>query len=235
MVGGVALLVDWTQFSRSLGAVGHPAELAWRFVVAVINTCVYTILALLAGLALSSLLLKMGESGFAPHRWIAHTWLQVVNGLPPLLVLLLVAYGAPTVFAETVPGAHLGGPYVQMSIGLGVVAAAYLTPVLRRSLPDADVGGMPTRVRAAIRHAPGPVIVRIVRLVKDSALAYVLHVSLLTIEVSRMARQAVVETMNPLPLLLAAVCYLALVWPLQSWAGRAFAREGHPAAEPARE
>ncbi|MGH8793958.1 MAG: hypothetical protein ACRDXX_15100 [Stackebrandtia sp.] len=236
VVAAVAYLVDWSQFERVLTDKKTLSDLFPPFLVAFVNTGVYTVLAVLAGGVFSAALIAMLESAFAPYRWLARAYLRVVGALPPLFVLLLVIYGVPAAFGDSLPGTDLAGPYVEVTIALGSVAAVYLTPVLRAELPsrdDAPGARLTARLRTASRRARPAVIERVAQLAKDSALAYVLHVSFLTIELSRMARESAVETSSVVPLLIAAMAYLAVVWPLQRWARRSATRsDAAPAKEP---
>ena len=133
-------------------------------------------------------LMRLSSVGL--YRWFGTAYVELFRGLPALLVLFLVALGVPIAF----PGFQFpGGIYGQVTVGLGLTAAAYMAETIRagiQAVPRGQVEAARTLGHVAgaddvvDRAAPGipdrhaAVDEEIILLVKDSSLVYVLGVTL---------------------------------------------------------
>ncbi|GIJ46518.1 amino acid ABC transporter permease [Virgisporangium aliadipatigenens] len=222
-----AFAADWGQL--------HDAFFRWDIAtsmfpdavtVALRNTVIYTLLAFVFGLVLGLILALMRRSSVAPYRWFARAYIELFRGLPALLVLFMVGYGIPIAFPNReIPG----GVYGSVTIGLGVTAAAYMAETIRAGIQAVPKGqweaarslGMShTRAMVSIvlpqafRIVIPPLTNEIILLTKDTSLAYVLGVTAGTIELTKFAGDALNTKVNPTPLVVAGLLYLAITLPL---------------------
>lgn len=226
-LAAVAAAADWPRladaFLRPDVARGMFPE---AITVALRNTIVYTILAFVFGLVLGLALALMRRSSILPYRWFAAAYIELFRGLPALLVLFLVGYGIPLAFPDReIPG----GIYGSVTVGLGLTAAAYMAETIRAGIQAVPVGqyeaartlGM-SHFRAtvsivlpqAFRIVIPPLTNEIILLAKDTSLAYVLGVTASTIELTKFAGDALNSRVNPTPLVVAGLLYLAITLPL---------------------
>lgn len=194
--------------------------------VALRNTLVYTLLAFAFGLALGLVLALMRLSSAGPYRWVATGYVELFRGLPALLVLFMVGYGVPIAFPDReIPG----GVYGSVTIGLGLTAAAYMAETIRAGIQAVPRGqveaartlGMSYRramisiiLPQAFRIVIPPLTNEIILLTKDTSLAYVLGVTPGTIELTKYSSDVLNQRVNPTPLVVAGLLYLAITLPL---------------------
>jgi polar amino acid transport system permease protein len=241
VVVGVAVAADWHRvaeafFRRDIAGDMFPQAVT----VALRNTIVYTLLAFAFGLVLGLVLALMRLSSVGPYRWFATAYVELFRGLPALLVLFMVGYGIPLAFPDReIPG----GVYGSVTIGLGVTAAAYMAETIRAGIQAVPKGqleaartlGMSQRramtsivLPQAFRIVIPPLTNEIILLTKDTSLAYVLGVTAGTIELTKYAGDALNSRVNPTPLVVAGLLYLAITLPLSQlvrWLERRAARE----------
>jgi polar amino acid transport system permease protein len=241
VVVGVAAAADWHRvaeafFRRDIAGGMFPQAVT----VALRNTIVYTLLAFAFGLVLGLVLALMRLSSVGPYRWFATAYVELFRGLPALLVLFMVGYGIPLAFPDReIPG----GVYGSVTIGLGVTAAAYMAETIRAGIQAVPKGqleaartlGMSQRramtsivLPQAFRIVIPPLTNEIILLTKDTSLAYVLGVTAGTIELTKYAGDALNSRVNPTPLVVAGLLYLAITLPLSQlvrWLERRAARE----------
>ena len=222
-----AVGADWTKISRSFF---NPEIARSMFpgvvVMAAKNTIIYTTVAFAFGLLFGLLLALMRLSTIAPYRWMATAYIELLRGLPALVTIILVGFGIPIAFDGTnVPGGFLG----KATLGLGMVAAAYMAETIRAGIQAVPKGqseaarslGM-SRGRAmtsivipqAFRIVIPPLTNELVLLIKDTSLLFVLGTTTVSKELTKFGRDAMTDTYNATPLTVIALAYLAITLPL---------------------
>lgn len=223
----LAVSADWAQFASAF----FNTEVAGRMfprvlTVALVNTLLYTLLAFLFGLVLGVIIALMRLSQVAPYRWLATAYVELFRGLPALLVLFMVAYGIPNAFRDfDFPGGFLG----QVTVGLGLTAAAYMSETLRagiQAVPKGQVeaartlGMSPGRTLVTIvlpqafRIVIPPLTNEIILLTKDSSLVYVLGVTTAQYELTKFSQDFLNKAVSPTPLVIGGLLYLCITLPL---------------------
>jgi polar amino acid transport system permease protein len=226
----VALVVaktDWPTFSNSfLRADILLRELPRVITVGLVNTIIYTLLAFVFAFCLGLLLALMRLSSIGPYRWFASAYVEFFRGVPALVVLFMVAYGIPNAF----PGFDFpGDKYGMVMVGLGITAAAYMAETFRAGIQAVPKGqteaartlGMSySRTMASIvipqafRIVVPPLTNEMILLVKDSSLVYVVGVTAAQYELTKFSQDFLNRSVNATPLIVAAICYLAITLPL---------------------
>lgn len=170
------------------------------------------LIALGFGLVLALALL----SPLAPLRWLARAYVEIMRGMPVLVILFLLYYGGPSfgLLLDPVPAGI---------VGLGFYGAGFFAEIFRAgflSIPDGQVeaarmlGMSPARIvrRIKIPQMLGlivpPATNQLIILVKESALLSIITVAELTKNATQMAGEtfAVVE-----PYLAVALLYWLLI------------------------
>jgi polar amino acid transport system permease protein len=195
------------------------------------NTLLYTISAFVLGLVLGLIVALMRLSQVGLYRWLATIYVEAFRGLPTLLVLFLITYGMPIVFGGN---AFLRDFFVQATLGLGLVAGAYMSETIRAGIQAVPKGQMEaarslgmSRGRAmisiiipqAFRIVIPPMTNELILLVKDSSLVYILGVAITQYELTKLGQNAasggIIGIPNgPTPLLMAGILYLVITLPL---------------------
>jgi polar amino acid transport system permease protein len=241
LVVAVAAAADWHRLAQAFFRLDiargmFPDAVA----VALRNTIVYTLLAFAFGLVLGLLLALMRLSSIAPYRWFATAYIELFRGLPALLVLFMVGYGIPQAFPDReIPG----GVYGSVTLGLGATAAAYMAETIRAGIQAVPKGQVEAARSLGMSHGRAmisivlpqafrivipPLTNEIILLTKDTSLAYVLGVTASTIELTKFAGDALNSRVNPTPLVVGGLLYLAITLPLSQlvrWLERRAARE----------
>ena len=170
--------------------------------------------------------IRAGGSRREPYRWFATAYIEFFRGVPALVVLFMVAYGIPNAFSGF---EFPGGTYGMVMVGLGVTAAAYMAETFRagiQAVPKGQVeaartlGMTPFRTMRTIvlpqafRIVIPPLTNQLIYLVKDSSLVYVVGVTAAQYELTKFSQDFLNRTVNPTPLIVGAVCYLAITLPL---------------------
>lgn len=235
----MAIIVgDWDRiafnfFNREVMRDMFPEVLT----IAARNTIIYTVLSFILGLigALALALMKMSSIG--PYRWFANGYIELFRGLPALVTLILIGFGIPIAFPDVdIPGGR-GGAGV---LGLSIVAAAYMAETIRAGI-EAVPRGQTEAARSlgmssgrtmftivlpqAFRIIIPPLTNEMVLLIKDTSLFYVLGTTPLTKELTKFARDFMIEERNATPLTVAALVYLAITLPL-TWLARRLEKRG---------
>ena len=203
------------------------------------NTLIYTVLAFVFGLVFGVIIALMRLSSVGVYRWLGTAYVELFRGLPALLVLFLVALGLPRAF----PGFQFpGGFYGQVTVGLGLTAAAYMAETIRagiQAVPRGQVeaartlGMSPGRtlwsivLPQAFRIVMPPLTNEVILLVKDSSLVYVLGVTLSQYELTKFAQSQVVEFASSTPLVVGGLMYLVITLPLSQLVRRLEIRHAH--------
>jgi len=223
----IALLADWGQFAKSFLNIDVAIKMFPEVITTGLkNTLIYTVLAFLFGLVFGVIIALMRLSDVRVYRVLGGAYVELFRGLPSLLVLFLVALGIPRAF----PGFQFpGGFYGQVTVGLGLTAAAYMAETIRagiQAVPKGQVeaartlGFSPARtlrvivLPQAFRIVIPPLTNEIILLVKDSSLVYVLGVTLSQYELTKFSQSKVVEFASSTPLVVGGLCYLVITLPL---------------------
>ncbi len=193
--------------------------------VAAKNTIVYTALAFALGLVLALVLALMKRSAVRPYRWLATTYIELFRGLPALVTLSLVAFGLPIALGVRIPGGTLG----KGTIGLGIVAAAYMAETIRAGIEAVPRGQMEAArslgmsrgsamqsiiLPQAFRIIIPPLTNELVILIKDTSLYFVLGTTIVSKELTKFGNDFMSDTFNGTPLIVIALVYLIITLPL---------------------
>jgi polar amino acid transport system permease protein len=217
-------VADWPLIRRNF----FDADIArsmWPDVllIAARNTLIYTALAFSFGLALGLILALMRLSSIAPYRWFATVYIEVFRGLPALLTIFLVGFGIPIAFQVRWP------ILVQITLGLGIVAAAYMAETIRAGIEGVPRGQMEaarslgmSRTRAMVsiiipqgfRLIIPPLTNELVLLIKDTSLLFVLGTTPATKELTKFGRDVLASRANATPLIVVGAVYLLITIPL---------------------
>jgi polar amino acid transport system permease protein len=220
----LALIADWPLIRRNFFDVDI-ARTMWPDVVVIAarNTIVYTALAFSFGLVLGLLLALMRLSSIAPYRWFATVYIEVFRGLPALLTIFLVGFGIPIAFQVRWP------ILLQITLGLGIVAAAYMAETIRAGIEGVPKGQMEaarslgmSRTRAMVsivipqgfRLIIPPLTNELVLLIKDTSLLFVLGTTPVTKELTKFGRDILAARANATPLIVVGAVYLMITIPL---------------------
>jgi len=222
----LAFTIDWATLQQ---AFFQPdiirAMLPEVITIGAKNTIIYTTMAFAFGLILALFLALMKRSTIAPYRWFATGFIELFRGLPALITIILVAFGLPIALGIRVPGGTLG----KGTLGLGLVAAAYMAETIRAGVEAVPRGQMEaarslgmTRGKAmtyiilpqAFRIIIPPLTNELVLLIKDTSLLFVIGTTPLSKELTKFARDFMTETQNATPLTVAAIMYLIITLPL---------------------
>lgn len=197
-------------------------------------------LALIAGLALALLRIMPGKPA-APVRALAIGYIDVMRGVPLLLIVLLISGSFP--FLDFLPEwlrapEFFGKPEI---FWYGVLAitltyAAYYAEVYRAGLDAVPHGqteaarSLGMSYRSSLRHVIVPQAVRkvippmlndFIALMKDTSLVQVIGV----LEVVKVGREIQAETFNSSALTLAAILFVLVTIPLARVVDRQIARQ----------
>ena len=241
VIGLVVLAADWGTLKESFFRTDLAKDMFPEVITTALrNTVIFTVLAFIFGLVLGTILALMRLSKVAPYRWVSTAYIEVFRGLPALLVLFMVGYGIPNAF----PDRELpGGVYGSVTLGLGLTAAAYMAETIRAGIQAVPKGQLEAARTLGMSHGRAmvsivlpqafrivipPLTNEIILLTKDTSLAYVLGVTASTIELTKYAGDALNTRVNPTPLVVAGLLYLAITLPLSQvvrWLERRAARE----------
>jgi polar amino acid transport system permease protein len=223
-VVALAVVADWPLIRRNF----FDADIArtmWPDVllIAARNTLLYTTLAFSFGLVLGLILALMRLSSIAPYRWFATVYIEVFRGLPALLTIFLVGFGIPIAFQVRWP------ILLQITLGLGIVAAAYMAETIRAGIEGVPKGQMEaarslgmSRTRAMVsiiipqgfRLIIPPLTNELVLLIKDTSLLFVLGTTPATKELTKFGRDVLAARANATPLIVVGAVYLLITIPL---------------------
>lgn len=207
-----------------------------------VNTLYYTVAAFIFGLIVGLIVALMRLSQVRLYRWIATVYVELLRGLPTLLVLYLLAYAIPTLFGNG--NKFFGNFHVLVILGLGSVAAAYMSETIRAGVQAVPKGqmeaartlGMPPGramlsiiLPQAFRIIIPPLTNEVILLVKDSSLVYALGFAATQYELTFLGQTAASGGITGIdasssPLVLAGLAYLVITLPL-SQAVRALERK----------
>lgn len=221
------LVADWGQiatsfFNKEIAAEMFPEVLT----TAARNTIMYTFFAFVLGLVLALILALMKLSSIRVYRWLAIAYIELFRGLPALVTIIFVAFALPIAFdGFNVPGGTLG----KGSLGLGIVAGAYMAETIRAGIEAVPRGQMEAArslgmswgtamtyiiLPQAFRIIIPPLTNELVLLIKDTSLFFVLGTTIASKELTKFGRDLMTAKFNGTPLTVVALVYLAITLPL---------------------
>jgi polar amino acid transport system permease protein len=223
-VAAVVLFADWATirsrfFDMDIARGMFPQVLT----IAARNTILYTFLAFVFGLALGLLLALMRLSSVAPYRWLATVYIEIFRGLPALLTIFLVGFGIPLAFGTRWPILW------QITLGLGLVAAAYMAETIRAGIEGVPKGQMEAARSLGMTHtrAMGSIVIpqgfriiippltnELVLLIKDTSLLFVLGTTVQSKELLKFGRDLLQQRASPTPLIVVGAVYLLITVPM---------------------
>lgn len=226
IVVAVAVFADWEQLRTSFADVERAREMFPEVLtIAAKNTLLYTFAAYSFGVALGLVLALMKLSTIAPYRWIGTAYVEIFRGLPALLTIFMIAFGLPIAIGVRIPFGVLG----KVTLGLGLVAAAYIAEIFRAGIQAVPKGQMEAArslgmshgramativIPQAVRIVIPPLTNELVLLIKDTSLIFVIGTTPLTKELTKFGRDAMAQSFNATPLVVVGLVYLAITIPL---------------------
>jgi polar amino acid transport system permease protein len=161
------------------------------------------------------------------HRWLrvlVAVYVDFFRSFPPLVLLILIYFGSPFLGLDL-------PKLAAVAIGFMLNNSSYFSEVFRAGIESVPSGQMEaarstglTRLQA-LRHVIVPQATRnvlpdlvsnCIEVIKLTTIASVVALP----ELLRVARDAQSLVYNPSPIVLAALMYLALLWPLVRWLSR---------------
>jgi polar amino acid transport system permease protein len=192
---------------------------AWKIILAGLgNTVLLSVIVVPLGL-LGGLILSLLAGVRNPLvRWPLMAWVDFFRAFPPLVLLIFLFAGLP--FA----GLELGG-FACVCIAFFLNTGAYYGEILRagiESIPQGQIDAARSTGLGRIRTMVYVVLPQAVRNVLPDLLSNTLEVVKLTSlgsvvampELLFQARQAQSLTYNPTPIVVAALIYFVMLWPL---------------------
>jgi polar amino acid transport system permease protein len=222
----LAALADWGEISDAFFDTEVARELFPELItVALKNTVIYTLCAFAFGFLLGLVIALMRLSPVAPYRALAIAFVEFFRGVPALLVLLAFGYGLPIALNTELPG----GTLATVTVGLGLVAAAYMAETFRAGIQAVPKGQMEAARSLGMSHPRAmvsivipqafriilpPLTNEMVLLTKDSSLVYLLGLTLPARELAKFGRDALNQYVSMTPILVAGLAYLIITVPL---------------------
>ena len=225
LVLAVAFTIDWARLQDKMFRPDLVRDQFPKIATqAARNTLIFTFFGFTGGFALGLALALMRLSGVRPYRWFAVIYIDVIRGLPALLLLIFIAFGLPIALNVRVPGTYGRG-----SLALAIVASAYIAETIRAGIEAVPPGQMEAArslgmsqsramitivIPQAFRIVIPPMTNELVLLLKDTALISVIGVTEATKELTRFGRDGVNASANATPLIVAGIMYLILTIPM---------------------
>jgi polar amino acid transport system permease protein len=192
---------------------------SWPIVRAgLLNTVLLSLLVVPLGLLGGLLLALLAHVKSPTLRWLLMAWVDFFRAFPPLVLLILLFAGLP--FA----GLELNG-FVCVAIAFFLNTGAYYGEILRAGIESVPVGQVEaarstglSRLQAmtyvvlpqAFRNVLPDLLSNTLEVVKLTSLGSVVAVP----ELLYQARQAQSVTYSPTPIVVAAIVYFVLLWPV---------------------
>lgn len=200
-------------FNREIAEAALPIVLA-----GLLNTILLSLLVVPLGLLGGLLLAVFAQSRNPLVRWPLMAWVDFFRAFPPLVLLVLLFAGLP--FA----GLELGG-FTCVAIAFFLNTGAYYGEILRagiESIPRGQVEAARSTGLSGLQSMTYIVLPQAVRNVLPDLLSNTLEVVKLTSlgsvvavpELLYQARQAQSVTYNATPIVMAAVIYFLILWPV---------------------
>lgn len=200
-------------FNAEIARAAMPIVLA-----GLLNTILLSLLVVPLGLIGGLILALLGQTRSRAVRWSLMGWVDFFRAFPPLVLLILLFAGLP--FA----GIELGG-FACVAIAFFLNTGAYYGEILRagiESIPRGQVEAARSTGLSGLQTMTWVVLPQAVRNVLPDLLSNTLEVVKLTSlgsvvavpELLFQARQAQSVTYNPTPIVMAAVIYFLILWPV---------------------
>src|SRR5215469_9717741 len=183
-----------------------------------LNTILLSLLVVPLGFLGGLILAVLAQSRNPLVRWPLMAWVDFFRAFPPLVLLILLFAGLP--FA----GLELGG-FACVGIAFFLNTGAYYGEIFRAGIDSVPIGQIEaarstglSRLQAmtyvvlpqAVRNVLPDLLSNTLEVVKLTALGSVVAVPELLFQ----ARQAQSVTFNPTPIVVAAILYFLMLWPL---------------------
>jgi polar amino acid transport system permease protein len=228
-VAFVGLFADWDRIATNFFNLEIAREMFPRVLtVAARNTVLYTFLAFAFGLVLGLILALMRLSSIGPYRVFARIYIEIFRGLPALLTIFLIGFGIPIAFRVR------WNILWYITLGLGLVAAAYMAETIRAGIEGVPKGQMEaarslgmthTRAMSSVVIPQGfrliipPLTNELVLLIKDTSLLFVLGTTPATVELLKFGRDGLQQNSNATPLIVVGAVYLLITVPMTQLVG----------------
>ncbi len=182
------------------------------------------VVAIVAGLVLGLIVALIRIYGIRPASIVSKIYIDIFRSIPILVLLIVVYYALPFV------GLRLS-PFMSAALALTLVSGAYTAEIFRAGIEAVPRGqfeasqalGLSYRhmmadvvLPQAIRIVIPPLTNNCINVMKDTALASVVAMP----DLLKQATQAQALEANPTPLIVAALMYIAILWPLVYMVGR---------------
>jgi len=182
------------------------------------------VVAIVSGLVLGLVVALIRLYGVKPARIASKVYIDIFRSIPILVLLIVVYYALPFV------GLRLS-PFMSAALALTLVSGAYTAEIFRAGIEAIPRGQfeasqalglsykhMMTDVvlPQAVRIVIPPLTNNCINVMKDTALASVVAMP----DLLKQATQAQALEANPTPLIVAALMYIAILWPLVYMVGR---------------
>jgi len=220
----LVLLADWPVIRRNFFNADIARDMFPEVLtIAARNTVLYTFLAFSFGLLFGLLLALMRLSSIPPYRWVAKIYIEIFRGLPALLTIFLVGIGIPIAFGTRWP------ILLTITLGLGIVAAAYMAETIRAGIEGVPKGQMEAArslgmsytwamisviIPQGFRIIIPPLTNELVLLIKDTSLLFVLGTTPATKELLKFGRDLLQNRANATPLIVVGAVYLLITVPM---------------------
>ena len=224
----IALIFSFIDFPKLRETMFKPEIMIKQFPLIITqaakNTLIFTFAGFIGVSILGLLFALMKLSKVRLYRWVATVYIDVIRGLPALLILIFIAYGLPIAFGFRIPGAYSKG-----ILALAIVSSAYIAEVIRSGIEAIPPGqfeasealGMKKYqtyqriiLPQAFRIMIPPMTNELVLLLKDTALISVIGVTSTTKELTRFGRDGVMSDANATPIVVTGIIYLLLTIPM---------------------
>lgn len=222
----IVLVPDWSRIQRGFANLEVARSMFPEVVtIAAKNTVLYTATSFVFGLVVGLVLALMKLSSVRPYRWLASTYIEIFRALPALVTIFLVGFAVPILFEVNVPGGFLG----KVTLGLGIVAAAYMAETIRAGIEAVPKGQMEAARSLGMSHGRAmvsiiipqafriiipPLTNELVLLIKDTSLVFVLGFTIQSKELFKFGRDVMSERFNGTPLIVIAIMYLVITLPM---------------------
>lgn len=227
--------VRWTYFDLDKAIASFPAVLAGLWLnVRIMAVCGVVIFVL--GLAIAVMRTLRGAVTY-PLRLAGTIYVDLFRGLPLILVLLLLGYGAPALRLQGLPTSVLFWGWVALVLSY----SAYVAEVFRAGIESVHPSqraaarslgltyGQTLRhvvIPQAIRRVQPPLLNDLVSLQKDSGLISILGV----VDAVRAAQIETATDFNYTPYVVAGLLFIALTVPMARFTDWVARRQGYQGA-----
>ncbi len=187
-------------------------------------TLLLGVVSIIAGLVSGLFIALTRIYGARPLAFVAKVYTDVFRSIPILVLLIVVYYALPFV------GLRLS-PFMSAAVALTLVSGAYTAEIFRAGIEAIPSGqfeasqalGLGYRhmmldviLPQAVRIVIPPLTNNCINVIKDTALASVVAMP----DLLKQATQAQALEANPTPLIVAALMYVAILWPMVILVGR---------------